>query len=97
MVTYTLISKAKPKLQDGQETRLYEVMEELGGGPLTMDQIEKGCEYRRYRALMKAESSIRKSEKPYNFGHHADVHLPVRKLQDSKLLHDHSSQVLWGK
>ena len=61
MDAYTLTSKATPRLQDGQETRLYEVMEELGGGPVTLDQIEKKCEYRRYGALFKTETSIRKS------------------------------------
>lgn len=53
MGTYSLTSKARPKLQGGQETRLYDVMEELGGGPLTLDQIVKQCEYRRYGALLK--------------------------------------------
>lgn len=47
MDTYSLISKARPRLGDGQETRLYDVMEELGGGPVTLDQIVKQCEYRR--------------------------------------------------
>jgi hypothetical protein len=50
METYTLKSKARPStLRDGQETRLYDVMEELGGGPLTFETIVKQCEYRRYQ------------------------------------------------
>jgi|HubBroStandDraft_3_1064219.scaffolds.fasta_scaffold1521147_1 hypothetical protein len=61
MDTYTLISKARPRLGDGQETRLYDVMEELGGGPVTLDQIVKQCEYRRYRSLLKTEPSVENS------------------------------------
>lgn len=61
MGTYTLTSKARPRLQEGQEARLYDVMEELGGGPLTLDQIVKQCEYRRYGGLLKTEPSIRNS------------------------------------
>lgn len=61
MDAYTLTSKARPRLQDGQETRLYDAMEELGGGPLTLDQIVKQCEYRRYAALLKTESSVSNS------------------------------------
>src|ERR1700722_8074621 len=61
MGIYTLTSKARPRLQDGQESRLYEVMEELGGGPLTLDQIVRQCEYRRYGALLRTEPSIRAS------------------------------------
>jgi hypothetical protein len=61
MDTYTLTSKARPRLQDGQETRLYDVMEELGGGPLTLEKIVKQCEYRRYASLLKTEPSIEKS------------------------------------
>jgi hypothetical protein len=57
---YTLTSKPTPRLRGGQETRLYEVMEELGGGPVTLDQIMKQCEYRRYGALLKT-ASIRES------------------------------------
>ena len=56
MDTYTLTSKARPRLQDGQETRLYDVMEELGGGPVTLPQIVKQCEYRRYASLLKTET-----------------------------------------
>lgn len=56
METYTLTSKARPRLQGGQETRLYDVMEELGGGPVTLEQIVKQCEYRRYAALLKTET-----------------------------------------
>jgi hypothetical protein len=56
METYTLTSKARPRLQQGQETRLYDVMEELGGGPLTLDQIVKQCEYRKYASLVKTAS-----------------------------------------
>jgi len=61
MDSYTLISKARPRLGDGQETRLYDVMEELGDGPVTLDQIVKQCEYRRYGSLLKTELSIRNS------------------------------------
>jgi hypothetical protein len=61
MDTCTLTSKATPRLQDGQETRLYDVMEDLGGGPVTLEQIVKQCEYRRYRSLLKAEPSISNS------------------------------------
>ena len=61
MHTYTLASKARPRLQDGQESRLYDVIEELGGGPLTLDQIVTQCEYRRYGALLKTEPSISNS------------------------------------
>ena len=57
MEAYTLKSKARPStLRNGQETRLYDVMEELGGGPVTMEQIVKQCEYRRYGALLKTET-----------------------------------------
>jgi len=61
MTRYRLTSKARPRLQDGQETRLYDVMEELGGGPLTLEEIVKQCEHRRYRSLLKTELSIRNS------------------------------------
>ena len=43
-------------LQDGQETRLYNVMEELMKalkGPATMDQIVKQAEYRKYQHFSK--------------------------------------------
>jgi hypothetical protein len=59
--TFTLMSKARPRLQDGQETRLYDVIEELGGGPVTLEQIVKRCEYRRYGSLLKTEPSIQSS------------------------------------
>jgi len=36
-------------------------MEELGDGPVTLDQIVKQCEYRRYGSLLKTELSIRNS------------------------------------
>jgi len=58
---HALISKARPRLGDGQETRLYDVMEELGDGPVTLDQIVKQCEYRRYGSLLRTEPSIRDS------------------------------------
>jgi hypothetical protein len=58
MVTYTLTSKARPRLGVGQATRLYDVMEELGGGPVTLDEIVEKCEYRRYGSLLKTEPSI---------------------------------------
>ncbi len=61
MDSYTLGSKARPRLQEGQESRLYDVMEELGGGPITLDQIVKQCEYRKYASLLKTEPSVRKS------------------------------------
>lgn len=61
MDSYTLTSKARPRLQDGQETRLYDVMEELGGGPVTLTQIVKQCEYRRYASLLKTEPSVEDS------------------------------------
>jgi hypothetical protein len=47
METYTLTSKARPRVGLGQATCLYSVMEELGGGPVTLDQIVEKCEYRR--------------------------------------------------
>jgi len=51
MDTYTLKAKARPStLRNGQETRFYDVMEELGGGPVTLEQIVKRCEYRRYQS-----------------------------------------------
>ena len=61
MDTYKLVSQARPRLGDGQEVRLYDVMEELGNGPITLDQILKQCEYRRYGALLRAEPSVRNS------------------------------------
>jgi hypothetical protein len=51
-------------LQDGQETRLYDVMEELMKalkGPATMDQIVKQAEYRKYQYLLKTETSVERS------------------------------------
>jgi hypothetical protein len=45
----------------GQATRLYDVMEELGGGPVTLDQIVEKCEYRRYASLLRTEPSVRAS------------------------------------
>jgi hypothetical protein len=61
MDTYTLTSKARPRLGDGQETRLYDVMEEFSDGPVSLDQIVKQCEYRRYASLLKTEPSVRNS------------------------------------
>jgi hypothetical protein len=61
MDTYTLTSKARPRLGDGQETRLYDVIEELGNAPVSLDQIVKQCEYRRYASLLKTEPSVRNS------------------------------------
>jgi len=61
MDNYTLTSKGRPRLGDGQETRIYDVMEELGHGPVTSDQIVKQCEYRRYGSLLQTEPSIRNS------------------------------------
>lgn len=56
MDTYTLASKARPRLQEGQETRLYDAMENLNGGPATLEQIVKQCKYRRYESLLKTET-----------------------------------------
>ena len=61
METYTLTSKARPRVGLGQATCLYGVMEELGGGPVTLDQIVEKCEYRRYASLLKTEPSVRAS------------------------------------
>ncbi|MCU1224622.1 MAG: hypothetical protein JWQ42_2715 [Edaphobacter sp.] len=61
MDIYTLTSKARPTLGDGQETRLYDVMEEFSDGPVSLDQIVKQCEYRRYASLLKTEPSVRNS------------------------------------
>jgi hypothetical protein len=36
-------------------------MEELGDGPVSLDQIVKQCEYRRYASLLKTEPSVRNS------------------------------------
>lgn len=58
MDAYALTSKARPStLRDGQETRLYDVMEELGGGPLTFEAIVKQCEYRRYQTKTETVSN----------------------------------------
>jgi hypothetical protein len=59
MDTYTLTSKARPRLGDGQKTRLYDVMEEFSDGPVSLDLIVKQCEYRRYASLLKTEPSVR--------------------------------------
>lgn len=59
--TYTLTSKARPFLEQGQEARLYEVMVELGSGPVTMYEIVKQCELRRYGTLLRTEPSISNS------------------------------------
>ena len=65
MNTYKLTSKAKPKLTekggDTQAERLYQVMLELGEEPVTLAQIVKQCEYRRYQSLLKTEPSIEAS------------------------------------
>jgi hypothetical protein len=64
METYTLTSKGKPAtLGDGQASRLYDVMEELGGGPVSLQQIVEKSEYRRYAALLKTEMSVSRSVK----------------------------------
>jgi hypothetical protein len=64
METYKLTSKGRPAtLGDGQATRLYDVMEELGGGPLTLEQIVEKCEYRKYAALLEKETSVSRSVK----------------------------------
>jgi hypothetical protein len=56
METYTLTSQARPRLQEGQESRLYDAMEDLNGGPATFEQIVKQCKYRRYESLLKTET-----------------------------------------
>jgi hypothetical protein len=58
MDIYTLTSPGgRPsQLQGGQETRLYDAMEDLGGGPVSLDQIIKQCKYRRYESLLKTET-----------------------------------------
>ena len=56
MGSYTLTSKARPRLKEGQESRLYTAMEDLNGGPATLEQIVKQCKYRRYESLLKTES-----------------------------------------
>jgi hypothetical protein len=61
METYTLTSKARPRVGLGQATCLYSVMEELGGGPVTLDQIVEKCEYRCYASLLRTEPSVRAS------------------------------------
>jgi hypothetical protein len=61
METYTLTSKARPRVGLGQATCLYSVMEELGGGPATLDQIVEKCEYRGYASLLRTEPSVRAS------------------------------------
>ena len=54
-------------MQDGQETRLYDVMEELMKdlkGPATMatmEQIVKEAEYRKHQYLLKTETSVERS------------------------------------
>jgi hypothetical protein len=63
METYTLTSKARPRVGLGQATCLYSVMEELGGGPATLDQIVEKCEYRGYASLLRTEPSVRASVK----------------------------------
>jgi hypothetical protein len=61
--TYRLTSKGQPSnLSNGQELCLYKVMaDDLNGGPATMDQIVKQAEYRKYRYLFKAETSVERS------------------------------------
>lgn len=61
METYSLTSKARPRLQSEQETRLYDAIKELGGGPLTLYQIVKQCEFRRYGTLLRKEAPISSS------------------------------------
>jgi hypothetical protein len=63
MGTYILASKARPKLMRGQETRLYDVMEGLGGGPLTLAQIVRQCENLSYASLLRTETSVENSVK----------------------------------
>ncbi len=54
MDSFALTPKARPRLQEGQETRLNDVMEELGRGQVTLDQIVKA-------SLLKSEPSVRNS------------------------------------
>lgn len=61
METYTLTSKKRPHLLGKQQIRLYTVMEDLGGGPVTLYQIVKQCEFRRYETLLRTEASISSS------------------------------------
>jgi hypothetical protein len=64
METYTLTSKGRPAtIGSGQALRLYEVMEELGGGPISLDKIVEKCEYRNYAALLETETSVTRSVK----------------------------------
>lgn len=63
MDTYTLASKAKPRLSEGQAECLYKAMEDLNGGPATLADIVEKCEYRRYRSLLKTEPSVEASVK----------------------------------
>lgn len=63
MDTYTLTSKAKPRLSEGQAECLYKVMEDLNGGPATLEQIVEQCECRRFRSLLKTEPSVEASVK----------------------------------
>jgi hypothetical protein len=57
-----LTSKARPAtVGNKQALRVYEVMEELGGGPATTDEIVKLAEYRNYRYLLVTETSVERS------------------------------------
>jgi hypothetical protein len=60
--SYKLKSKARPAtVGDRQALRVYELMEELGGGPATMEEILKLAEYRKYRFLLVKETSVERS------------------------------------
>lgn len=58
----SLVSQAKPKLRDrdgdNQEVRLWEVLSELGGKRLTLDQVVKGCAYRRFQTKFPLRDSV---------------------------------------
>lgn len=62
MDAYELTSQAWPKLGKGQAEALYKIMlEDLGGGPATMEQILEKCKYRHYEAHLIREKSIQRS------------------------------------
>jgi len=59
---YKLMSKARPAtVGNKQALRVYEVMEELGGGPATMEEIVKLAEYRKFQYLLVKETSVERS------------------------------------
>lgn len=58
METYSLVYQSRPRIKEGQQTILYLAFESLGRGPLTLDQLAKECEARRYRSTFKSNESI---------------------------------------